>query len=127
MNVVGSRPTGWWRDRPSALRQFLGRTQRLVAATGDDVTIVLDAAPPDLGEGTYEGVRVVHARRRGRNGADDRIVELVGDDPKPDGLIVVSSDRELRRRAQALGASTWSAGDLLRRLDQVTGPEEPSS
>lgn len=127
MNVVGSRPTGWWRDRPAALRRLLGRTQRLVATTGDDVVVVLDAAPPDLPEGTYEGVRVVHARRRGRNGADDRIVELVGDDPEPDGLVVVSSDRDLRRRAQALGAGVWSAEYLLRRLDQVAGPEEPGS
>ncbi len=127
MNVVGSRPTGWWRDRPAAVRQLLGRTQRLVAKRGDDVVLVLDAAPPDLPEGTYQGVRVVHACRRGRNGADDRIVELVGDDPDPDAVIVVTSDRELRRRAQALGAGVWSAQELLRRLDQVAGPFEPSS
>ncbi len=124
MNVVGSRPTGWWRDRPGALRQLLGRIQRLVATTGDDVVVVLDSAPPDLSEGNHDGVRVVHARRAGSNAADDRIVELVGEDSDPSTLNVVSSDRELRRRVRAMGAGVWSAQDLLRRLDQVADPEE---
>ncbi len=126
MNVVGSRPNGWWRDRPAAVRELLGRVQRLAATTGDDVTVVLDA-PADLPEGTHAGVRVVHAHRRGRNGADDRIVELVGDNGAPGSLIVVTSDRELRRRAKALGAGLWTAQDLLRRLDQVASTEEPHS
>ena len=123
MNVVGSRPNGWWRDRPAALRQLLGRIQRLVAMTGDDVVVVLDVAPPDLPEGTYEGVRVVHARRVGSNAADDRIAELVASDASPATLDVVTSDRELRRRVRAMGAGVWSAQDLLRRLDRVKGPE----
>lgn len=123
MNVVGSRPTGWWRDRPGALRDLLNRMQRFVVTTGHDVVVVLDVAPSDLGEGTHDGVRVVHARRTGRNAADDRIAELVGEDPDPSTLRVVSSDRELRRRVQATGAGVWSAQDLLRRLDQVTGDQ----
>ena len=24
MNVIGSRPTGWWRDRPGAMRGLVG-------------------------------------------------------------------------------------------------------
>lgn len=123
MNVVGSRPTGWWRDRPGALRDLLNRVQRFVATTGHEAVVVLDVAPSDLGEGTHDGVRVVHARRAGRNAADDRIAELVGEDPEPSTLRVVSSDRELRRRVRAMGAGVWSAQDLLRRLDQVSGDE----
>ena len=23
MNVIGSRPTGWWRDRPRAMRELV--------------------------------------------------------------------------------------------------------
>ncbi len=126
MNVVGSRPTGWWRDRPAAVRQLLGRIQGLVAATGDEVVLVLDVAPPDLPEGTYDGVRVVHARRVGSDAADDRITELVAEDPSPSTLEVVSSDRELRRRVRAMGAGALSAQDLLRRLDHVTGPAASS-
>ena len=124
MNVVGSRPTGWWRDRPAALRQLLSRMQRFVGTTGHDVVVVLDVAPPDLAEGTHDGVRVVHARRAGSNAADDRIVELVAEDPDPSTLRVVSSDRELGRRVRAMGAGVWSAQELLRRLDDLTGNEE---
>ncbi len=123
MNVVGSRPTGWWRDRPAALHELLNRIQRWAATAGHDVVVVLDVAPPDLGEGDHGGVSVVHARRAGSNAADDRIVELVGEDPEPSTLRVVSSDRQLRRRVRELGGGVWSAQDLLRRLDEVTGGE----
>jgi len=118
MNVIGSRPTGWWRDRPGAIRELLGRLQRLVTTTGDDVVLVLDSAPPDLVEGTHGGVRVAHAARRGRGAADDRIVSLVAADPEPSGLLVVTSDRGLRRRVTDLGAQVCGAGELLRRLDE---------
>lgn len=118
MNVIGSRPTGWWRDRPGAVRDLLGRLQSLVADTGDQVVLVLDAAlPEDLAEGVHQGVRVVHARRRGPDAADDRIVELLADEADPTGVHVVTSDRELRRRVQALGARVSGPQDLLRRLD----------
>ena len=55
--------------------------------------------------------------RGGRDAADDRIVELVGADPEPGGLTVVTSDRELARRVRELGAQVIGAGELLRRLD----------
>lgn len=123
MNVIGSRPTGWWRDRPGAIRELLGRLQRLVATTGDEVVLVLDSAPPDLGEGTHGGVRVAHATRRGRDAADDRIVSLVAADPEPSSLLVVTSDRELGRRVSDLGAQVCGAGELLRRLDELGPPQ----
>jgi predicted RNA-binding protein with PIN domain len=122
MNVIGSRPTGWWRDRPGAVRELLGRLQRLAAAAaGDEVTLVLDSAPPDLdlAEGTHAGVRVAHATRRGRDAADDRIVSIVAADAEPSSLLVVTSDRDLRRRVTDLGAQVCGAGELLRRLDKL--------
>ena len=119
MNVIGSRPTGWWRDRSGAVRDLLDRAQALVAATGDQVVLVLDAVPEGLTEGVHDGVRVVHARRRGRDAADDRIVELVADDPRPAGIHVVSSDRDLCRRVRALGAQVWRPQELLCRLDAL--------
>lgn len=121
MNVIGSRPTGWWRDRPGAIRELLGRLQRLVATTGDEVVLVLDSAPPDLGEAMHGGVWVVHATRRGRDAADDRIVSLVAADPEPPSLLVVTSDRGLRHRVTDLGAQVCGAGELLGRLDEL-GP-----
>lgn len=121
MNVIGSRPTGWWRDRPGAVRDLLGRLQRLATATGGEVVLVLDSAPSDLAEGTHYGVRVAHATRRGRDAADDRIVSLVKADPEPPSLLVVTSDRGLQRRVIDLGAQVCGAGELLRRLDEL-GP-----
>jgi len=33
-NVIGSRPTGWWRDRPGAARRFTERVRATVTADG---------------------------------------------------------------------------------------------
>ena len=96
MNVIGSRPDGWWRDRAGAARRLHARCARLVADPTTRVTLVLDGRPTsELPEGVHDDVAVVYARRGGRDAADDRIVELVAADPDPRGLTVVTSDREL--------------------------------
>lgn len=43
-NVVGSRPTGWWRDRAGAARTFVQRVRDAVAAErlSEPVVIVLE-------------------------------------------------------------------------------------
>lgn len=125
MNVIGSRPDGWWRDRPGAVRRLLARLQALASAMDDEVVLVLDVAVPGLGEGTHDRVQVVHAERRGRNAADDRIVALVAADPVPSTCLVATSDRELQRRVTELGTQVCSAGELLRRLDEVAPPAGP--
>lgn len=123
MNVIGSRPSGWWRDRPGATRALLRRLQALAAAdaaAGDALLLVLDGRPlSDVPEGEHEGVRVLYARRGGRNAADDRIVEEVGQGPGPAQDLVVTSDRELRDRLTDLGAQVEGASSLLRRLDAI--------
>lgn len=121
MNVIGTRPDGWWRDRPGAARRLLARLQALHRAAGDPVTLVLDGRPlPDVGEGTHGGVQVLYARRAGRDAADDRIVELLGDLETVADVSVVTSDRGLRTRAQQLGVPVTGAGSLLERLDRLT-------
>jgi predicted RNA-binding protein with PIN domain len=118
MNVIGSRPDGWWRDRDGAVRRLHARLARMAASTGDDVTVVFDGRPlDDLSEGDHDGVHVRFARRRGRNAADDRIVELVADRPDARSVRVVTSDRALADRVRALGADVTGAGWLLDRLD----------
>ena len=47
MNVIGSRPDGWWRDREAASRRVVGRRERLVRADGAEVTVVFDGHPRD--------------------------------------------------------------------------------
>ena len=120
MNVIGARPSGWWRDRPAAARALIARLQHLVAESGERVSVVLEGRQlPDLPEGTHEGVQLLYARRWGRDAADDRIVEIVAADPLPESLTVVTSDRALRRRVQELGAGVSGVSVLLRRLDQL--------
>jgi predicted RNA-binding protein with PIN domain len=120
MNVIGSRPDGWWRDRDGAALRLVERLQRLAAATGDEVAAVLDGRPSAaLPEGAHEDVVVLYATRPGRDAADDRIVEVVEGDDEPGTLLVITSDRELARRVHALGAEVGGAGTLLRRLDDL--------
>jgi hypothetical protein len=45
MNVIGSRPDGWWRDRAGAMRALAVELDRFADATGDQVTVVFDGQP----------------------------------------------------------------------------------
>jgi predicted RNA-binding protein with PIN domain len=112
MNVIGSKPDGWWRDRPAAMRAL---AEQLGAWAGErDVTVVFDGRPFEV---DVDGVRVEFATRRGRNAADDDIVRLVESDRHPSGLRVVTSDHELATRVSELGAQVVSAGGFRRLLD----------
>ncbi len=126
-NVMGSRPDGWWRDRPGAARRLVTELQALVARTGDRVTVVFDGRPvPGLPEHPHAehpqgSVRVAYARRAGPDSADDRIVEEVDAAVDASLLTVVTSDRELARRVRERGARVEGAGSLTREL----GSERP--
>jgi hypothetical protein len=112
-NVVGSRPNGWWRDRPGAARQLVARIRVLVAAgelTAPVLVVLEGAARGGVAEGVTEGVEVVHALGSG----DDTIVALVAEAEVP--VVVVSSDRGLRRRVEDLDGEVVKAGWLLDRL-----------
>jgi hypothetical protein len=113
-NVLGSRPNGWWRDRAGAARQFVGgiRAATVSGRLHEPVIVVVEgAARGGIGEGTVDGVEVVHAPGSG----DDMIVTLVAG--SPESASVVTADRELRRRVESLGASVSRPGWLLERLD----------
>ena len=114
MNVIGSRPTGWWRDRPGAMRDLVGELDAFAGREGDEVTVVFDGRPFDL-ESPRVGVRF--ASRRGRDAADDDIAELVRGDAEPATLSVVTSDADLARRVREHGAAVTGAGEFRRRLD----------
>jgi predicted RNA-binding protein with PIN domain len=115
MNVIGSRPSGWWRDRPGAMRELSDELGELARASGDDLTVIFDGRPFELD--APEGVSVEFATRRGPNAADDDIAALVESDPDPGGLTVVTSDRTLAERVRRAGAAVVGAGEFRRRLD----------
>jgi len=121
MNVIGSRPDGWWRDRAGAARKLTAALEQLAAARDDDEVIVAfeGGEIPDLPPGRRRGVEVVYARRRGPNAADDRIVEQVAADQDPGSLTVVTADRDLSRRVQDLGASVVGPSVLRQRLESL--------
>jgi uncharacterized protein YaiI (UPF0178 family) len=107
MNVIGSRPDGWWRDREGAIRRFIAQVMEW---TEEPVTVVLDSGPDDV-LGEAGAVTVLRARRKGRDAADDEIVALVGP-----GDRVTTSDARLAARVREKGATVEGAGSLIRRL-----------
>jgi predicted RNA-binding protein with PIN domain len=113
LNVIGSRPDGWWRDRPGAMRDLARRLDELAERTGEEVTVVFDGKPFEL-EG--DNVKVVFASRRGPNAADDDIARLVAGDGDPGSIRVVTSDSDLARRVRESGAEVVSAGAFRREL-----------
>jgi predicted RNA-binding protein with PIN domain len=116
MNVIGSRPDGWWRDREAAMRRLVAALAAYAGESGDEITAVLDWRPFDLGDAA-EGVSVVFAPG-GRNAGDDEIVRILEGDPAPGTLHVVTSDRELMWRVRALGAHVVPAGEFRAKLDR---------
>ena len=115
MNVIGSRPTGWWRDRPGAMRALSEELGKFARATGDELTVIFDGRPFELE--APAGVSVEFATRRGPNAADDDIAALVEGDPEPGELTVVTSDRTLAGRVRSAGGAVVGAADFRRRLD----------
>ena len=115
MNVIGSRPTGWWRDRPGAMRSLVEELEAFTDRTGDEVAVVFDGKPFELDS---RSVDVSFASRRGRNAADDDIAAMVENDGEPGGLSVVTSDGDLAARVRAAGAAVVGAGEFRRRLDE---------
>jgi predicted RNA-binding protein with PIN domain len=112
-NVIGSRPTGWWRDRPGAARDFLARVRAAVEAGALDapVVVVLEGqAKAGAPERSADGVEVVHATGSG----DDTIAALAS--VAAGGVVVVTADRALRTRVQAVGAAVTGPSWLLDRL-----------
>jgi predicted RNA-binding protein with PIN domain len=117
MNVIGSRPDRWWRDRHGAMRRLVESLEAYAEATGDELTVVLDGRPFDLGRDP--GAVSVRFAPGGRNAGDDEIVRIVEGDPSPEAIRVVTSDRDLVARVRDLGASVTSAGELRAELDRL--------
>lgn len=111
-NVVGSRPTGWWRDRAGAAKRL--HEAMAGADLGYDAVVLVLEGEAKGGEPAGEdgGIDTVHAPGSG----DDEIVEQVrrrcadGDE-----VVVVTADRALRERVAAAGGSSVGPSWLLDR------------
>jgi predicted RNA-binding protein with PIN domain len=114
MNVIGSRPDGWWEDRPGAMRRLVTDLERFAAA--HRVTVVLDSRPFDL---DTDRVEVVFAPG-GPDAADDEIVRRVRSGPDPTALVVVTSDKRLVEAVEAEGAAVVSSGTFRQMVDEGT-------
>ena len=111
-NVMGSRPDGWWKDRPGAARRLV---EQIGAWAADDVLVYFDGAPvEDMPSPRHVEVR--YATRRGRDAADDDIAAFVASHSSPSSLRVVTSDADLSRRVREAGAEVAGARWLLDQL-----------
>jgi predicted RNA-binding protein with PIN domain len=115
MNVIGTRPDAWWKDRHGAMVRLVDLLERWVATSGHDVTVVFEQPPSPPISSTV--IEVAHAPRPRRDSADDEIVRRLVADPEPGEVRVVTSDRWLADRARVAGASVEPADSIRSRLE----------
>jgi 8-oxo-dGTP diphosphatase len=141
-NVMGSRPDGWWHDRAGAARRL--RDELIPLAGGldlpsddpaendgagadgsgrlrapllrmtwlPDIVLVVEGAARVIADDDVARIRVEAAPGSG----DDTIAALAA--RTPGRRIVVTADRELRRRSVAAGAEVAGPGWLLPQLER---------
>jgi 8-oxo-dGTP diphosphatase len=122
-NVMGSRADGWWRDRTAAALRLHGElvslSERGCAGLQDMLdlppltwwfpafVLVVEGAARRAAFGQAARVQVVAAPGSG----DDTIASQAG--TLAGHRLVITADRELRRRCQSAGASVTGPGWLL--------------
>jgi predicted RNA-binding protein with PIN domain len=115
MNVIGSRPDGWWRDRGRAMAALVERLERWAVAEGADVTVVFERPlSPPIESST---INVAHAPKAAPNSADDEIIRLVQAESDPAQIRVATSDRKLAERVRVAGAHVYPAEKLRNLID----------
>jgi predicted RNA-binding protein with PIN domain len=116
MNVIGTRPDQWWRDRDAAMLRLVDMLERWAADGGEDVTVVFERAPRPPIRSTV--IEVAHAPKPKPDAADDEIIRRLRADANPAAVRVVTSDRWLADRAFAAGASVEGADAFRTRLEE---------
>ena len=125
-NVMGSRPDGWWRDRAGAARRLVAEIIPLALGHGGVWTIVFDGKEPPRMPPSPECLIVVHTGHGRRDGADDRIVELVHERSVRAPSLVYTSDAKLRTRVKSLGTQVMGPGVLLSQIATLPATVEPT-
>jgi len=103
MNLIGTRPDAWWRDRHVAMVKLVDLLERWAAGGGEEVTVVFEQPTSPPIRSTV--IEVAHAPRPRRDSADDEIVRRLLADPEPGAVRVVTSDLWLADRVRAAGAT----------------------
>ncbi len=117
MNVIGSRPDGWWRDRAGAVRRLVGQVDRWAEGGEERVTVMLEREPHE--EIEADRVEVAWASAGGRDAADREILARLPDWLAEDEVVVVTSDRDLREKARVAGAEVESSRPFRAALDEL--------
>jgi predicted RNA-binding protein with PIN domain len=118
MNVIGTRPDGWWKNRRLAMERLVDQLECWAPTAGTDVTVVFEHPLTPPIRSTV--IQIAHAPRATANSADGEIVRLVRADPRPDEIRVVTSDSALADRVRDAGASVYPAQAFRDLIDPLT-------
>jgi uncharacterized protein YaiI (UPF0178 family) len=115
MNVIGSRPDGWWKNRSRAMAALVEQLDRWAPTQSLPVTVVFERpmSPPIVSS----VIEIANAPRAAPNSADDEIVRLIEADDRPHELTVVTSDSTLADRVRSAGASVYPAASFRNLID----------
>ncbi len=114
MNVIGSKPDGWWRDRAGAIEQLVDAVERWAGGREERVTVMLEHEPRrPLAPARIE----VAWAQGGADAADREILARLPGWLAEDEVTVVSSDRDLVAKARAAGAAVTSSRPFRAELD----------
>jgi predicted RNA-binding protein with PIN domain len=121
MNLIGSRPDGWWRDRAGARRRLVGELATLVGPEAE-VTVVFDGRPRP-GEEAQASAAGVTARFApgGPNAADHAIVALLPSLGDAGSVTVVTSDAALADSVRRAGVTVEGVKTFRARLPDDDG------
>ncbi len=117
MNVIGTRPDAWWKDRHGAMLKLVAMLEQWAAASGAEVTVVFEQPPNPPIRSTV--IEVTHAPRPRRDSADDEIVRLLSIDAEPGMVRVVTSDLWLSDRVHAVGATVEPAAPFRTMIEEL--------
>jgi predicted RNA-binding protein with PIN domain len=115
MNVIGTRPDGWWKDRPRARALLVEQLERWASAHAHVVSLVFEH-PTSI---RSSSIAIHHAPHAAANSADDEIVRLVSADDRPEHIKVVTSDATLAERVRQAGATVYPAATFRDLIDPL--------
>jgi hypothetical protein len=117
MNVIGSKPDGWWRDRAGAIERLVAQVDRWADGADERVTVMLEHEPRRPLR--PERIEIAWATSPGRDAADREILTRLPAWLAEDEVTLVTSDRDLRAKAESLGATIIPSRPFRTTLDEL--------